>query len=91
MEQLPKFAVAAGQGELRAWLRSLPPFPAAALLPPRQGPCGGTAIAAASNGSGRGDGSTEELWRAYMLLSFLAHVRSSVRQGAQAGSFQPPH
>ena len=54
LEQLPKYAVAAGRGELRARLRALPPFPTDALLAP-------------------GGGSDEERWRAYLLLSFLAH------------------
>ncbi|KAL4421502.1 hypothetical protein ABPG75_010793 [Micractinium tetrahymenae] len=62
LDQLPKFAVAAGRRELRAWLCSLPPFPTAALLPPHQD------ASRASSAS-----SSDELWRAYLLLSFLSH------------------
>jgi indoleamine 2,3-dioxygenase len=54
--------VAAGRGELRAWLRGLPPFPTQAVL---------------------ADGAdSDELWRAYLLLSFLAHVSVYVADGS---------
>lgn len=52
LDQLPKYAVAAGRGELRAWLLSLPAFPTEAAVA----------------------GGSDELWRTYLLLSFLAHV-----------------
>lgn len=58
---LPKYAVAAGRGELRAWLAALPPFPTNALLAGSGSSCEGSPAGSA------------ELWRAYLLLSFLAH------------------
>lgn len=74
MDLLPKYAVAAGQGELRAWLCSLPPFPTASLLAPGQAAqCAATSSGSTSSGSG---GNSDELWRAYLVLSFLSHVRS---------------
>lgn len=73
--ELPKYAVAAGRGELRERLLSLPDFQTAVLLKP-----------AASNGSSDSSSSSsssnlEELWRAYLLLSFLAHVRHACSSG----------
>ncbi|KAI7843115.1 hypothetical protein COHA_003286 [Chlorella ohadii] len=80
---LPKYAVAAVQGELRAWLRGLPPFPLEALLPPgsSNGSSRNSAGSASDNSSSSSRSSTQpfhgsssaELWRAYLLLSFLAH------------------
>ncbi len=78
---LPKYAVAAGQGELRAWLRGLPPFPLEALLPPGSSNGRDSAGSASGSSSSSSSSSTQplhgsssaELWRAYLLLSFLAH------------------
>ena len=66
---LPKYAVAAGQGELRAWLQRLPSFPLEALLLPGSS---GSKSSSSSSSSSSISGSSE-LWRAYLLLSFLAH------------------
>ena len=69
---LPKYAVAAGRGELRAWLEALPPFPTDDLLLLAEGGNASSSSSGSGNSSGGGSGSPE-LWRAYLLLSFLAH------------------
>ncbi|KAG2498462.1 hypothetical protein HYH03_003716 [Edaphochlamys debaryana] len=58
----------AGQGVLRRALASLPPFPTYRLLLP------GSAQGAGASGNGGGVEHGAELWRAYMLISFLAHA-----------------
>lgn len=69
LSDLPKYAVAAGRGELRRWLEALPEFPTAVLLD--HGDTPGTSHEI-------GESSSDELWRAYLLLSFLAHVRGCI-------------
>lgn len=69
LSDLPKYAVAAGRGELWRWLEALPEFPTAVLL--HHGDTPGTSHEI-------GESSSDELWRAYLLLSFLAHVRGCI-------------
>jgi hypothetical protein len=94
LADLPKLAVAAGAGQLRAALERLPPFPLDELLPGWErlvGPGSSYACGGGSNGGGGGGGvqgapiaggavaagaagsGDPRLWRAYLLLSFLAH------------------
>ena len=69
--------MAAGQGELRAWLCRLPPFPLDALPLPgtNNGSSSGNGSSSSVTGSttGSSSSSSSEVWRAYLLLSFLAH------------------
>nr|ARO50091.1 indoleamine 2,3-dioxygenase [Yamagishiella unicocca] len=83
LADLPKLAVAAGGaqagdsgptrgGVLRRALRALPPFPLDKLpLPRPDEPAGESALASVDGASGA---EAAELWRAYLLLSFLAHA-----------------
>lgn len=71
LDDIPKLCVASGTGTLRSILRSLPPFPLDKLL------------TISYNGNGAlptADGSL--LWRAYLLLSFLAHAYVWCEDGA---------
>ncbi|KAG2450682.1 hypothetical protein HYH02_004521 [Chlamydomonas schloesseri] len=69
------------KGVLRRALEALPPFPLdqLLLLSPAATPITAAAAAAAAAGAPQGDHTaadqgTEELWRSYLLLSFLAHA-----------------
>ncbi|GLI64917.1 hypothetical protein VaNZ11_008311, partial [Volvox africanus] len=73
----------ANRGVLRQTLEALPPFPVEKLLlkatsslvsPTGALPPGGNANAAAAVAAGHDSATREELWRAYLLLSFLAHA-----------------
>eukprot|EP00197_Chlamydomonas_leiostraca_P010343 CAMPEP_0202859958 /NCGR_PEP_ID=MMETSP1391-20130828/1867_1 /ASSEMBLY_ACC=CAM_ASM_000867 /TAXON_ID=1034604 /ORGANISM="Chlamydomonas leiostraca, Strain SAG 11-49" /LENGTH=241 /DNA_ID=CAMNT_0049539073 /DNA_START=40 /DNA_END=762 /DNA_ORIENTATION=+ len=70
LHEVPKLIVAGGaSGVLRHTLAALPPFPVHEVL--GRG-------ARSSGSSGAGDGSSavdgEQAWRAYLLLSFIAHA-----------------
>jgi hypothetical protein len=71
MAEIPKLAVAAGGGQLRAALLALPPFPLDRLLQQQQ------TIDPAVNAGQPAETQQEQqrqLWRAYMVLSFLSHA-----------------